>query len=78
MFFGDIRTLHVKRDGATMYMYGRDLHIIKCYLTQKKMNKDGLRVGTSTLFQIFGYFMFKGGGAGPPHRVMNYMLSAVS
>jgi hypothetical protein len=22
--------------------------------------------------------MFKGGGAGPPHRVMNYMLSAVS
>jgi hypothetical protein len=42
-------------------MYGHDLLIIRCLLTQKKnKNVNGLGVGISTVFEIFGHLLYQG------------------
>jgi hypothetical protein len=56
--FQDIWALPVSRGDRTT-MYGLDLHTIRCYLTQKTRIYD-LGVWISTVFKLFGHFLFKG------------------
>jgi hypothetical protein len=43
-------------------------------LDTRNMNIYGLWVGISTVFEIFGHFLFKG-WTGPPRMVMTYIPS---
>jgi hypothetical protein len=45
------------------------------FLDTENKNMYGLGVGISKVFQIFGHFLFNGGGAGPSHMVMAYIPS---
>jgi hypothetical protein len=74
---GDLNGFQYIRNGYGTTLYGHDLHTIRCYLTQET-RIYGLEVGISTVFEIFGHFLYQV-GTGQLHMIMTYItLDATS